>query len=57
MMQHSILEVFLTNLILLERDPSTRTVRVGGTLGNWGKPFIAFLKPNIPPSGRQVMNK
>ena len=40
----------------LERGPSTRTVRVRGTLGNRETPFVAFPGPSIPHPRNQYMS-
>ena len=43
----------MTNLSILEREPTTRLVRVRGTLGIQGKLFVAFPGPNIPRLGKR----
>ena len=42
--QQKLLNAF-TDLFLFEREPSSRKVRVRGTLGIQGKPFVAFSGP------------
>ena len=43
-------------MILLEREPSTRQVRVLATFGIGGKLLTAFPGPNIPCLGNKAMH-
>ena len=42
--------------MLLEREPSIRQVRIWGTLGIPGKPFVAFPGPKLNHPGNQAMH-
>ena len=41
----------MIDVFLLERESSSRQVRIRGKLKARGKPYLAFPKPNLPGPG------
>ena len=49
--------VTLIDLFLVEMEPSTRQVRIGGTLGIQKKLYVFFPGPSLPLIGNQAMHE